>query len=67
MTVLPENMPIYQGFFFKDFTYLFLESREGREKEGERKIDVRETSISCLPYDWDQTHNPGMCPDWELN
>ena len=32
------------SFFFssKDFVYLFLESREGREKEKERNIDVRE-------------------------
>ena len=25
-------------YFFKDFTYLFLEKGEGREKEGERNI-----------------------------
>ena len=29
-------------FFFNDFIYLFLESREGREKEGKRNIEVRE-------------------------
>ena len=28
--------------FFKDFIYLFLDTREEREKEGERNIDVRE-------------------------
>ena len=27
---------------FKDFIYLFLERGEGREKERERNIDVRE-------------------------
>ena len=36
-------------YFLKYFIYLFLE-REGREKERERKINVRETSISCLSY-----------------
>ena len=33
--------------FLKDFTYLFLERREGREKERKRNIYVKETSISC--------------------
>ena len=34
--------------FLKDFIYLFSERREGREKERERNIDVRETSICYL-------------------
>ena len=50
---------------FKDFTYLFLERGEGREKERERNINV------WLPLMWPPTghlaHNPGMCPDSELN
>ena len=29
-------------FIFKDFMYLFLKRGEGREKEKERNIDVRE-------------------------
>ena len=29
-------------YFLKDFTYLFLESGEGREKEKERNIEARE-------------------------
>ena len=33
--------------FLKDFTYLFLERREGGEKERKRNIYVKETSISC--------------------
>ena len=47
------------------FTYLFLERGEGREKKGERSIDV------WLPLPMSPTRdlacNPGMCPDWELN
>ena len=40
-----------------------------RERERERETSMRETSIMHLlhaPY-WDQTHNLGMRPDWELN
>ena len=33
------------GFFLKDFTYLYLERGEGREKEEERNIDVRENHL----------------------
>ena len=29
-------------FIFKDFIYLFLEKGEGREKERERSLEVRE-------------------------
>ena len=49
--------------FFQDFIYLFLERVEGRERG-------RETSIcGCLytPPAGDVAHNPGMCPEWELN
>ena len=44
--------------------YLFLERREGKEKEGGRNI-----SLLCrihVPIR-DQSHNPGTCPDWESN
>ena len=30
----------YSDLFFKDFMYLFLEIREGREKERDRNINV---------------------------
>ena len=36
------NELIYLFIYFKDFIYLFLERGEGREKERERNIDVRE-------------------------
>ena len=50
--------------------YLFLERGEGREKERERNIDVPEKQrlvASCTPPTGDLAHNPGLCPDWELN
>ena len=54
------------NFFFLSLT---VERGEGREKERERIIDVR--NIDRLPLahspTGDQTHNPGMCPDWESN
>ena len=49
--------------------YLFVPKEEGREKERESYIDVRH--IHQLPlvgtWTWDQTRNPGMCPNQELN
>ena len=51
-------------YFFKDFIYLFLESREGKEKEKERNINV---FASHVPQTGDPACNPGMCPDWESN
>ena len=44
--------------------YLFLESGEGREKEGEKYECV---VTSCTPPTEGPAHNPGMCSDWELN
>ena len=41
--------------FLKDFIYLFLDKREGREKERERNNNV------WLPPTWDLACNPGMC------
>ena len=48
----------------KDFIYLFLQRREGREKEGEKQQCAL---ASHTPPTGDLAHNPGMCPDWELN
>ena len=52
-------------YSFKDFIYLFLGRGEGREKEGERNINVW-LPLVC-PAPGNLAHNPGMCPDWELN
>ena len=51
--------------FFKDFVYLFLERGEGKEKERERNINMWLHLMHPPTEDLD--HNPGMCPDWELN
>ena len=51
--------------FFKIFIYLFLEREEGREKERERNINV--WLPLTHPLTGDLAHNPGMCPDRELN
>ena len=53
------------SFFKKDFIYLFLERGEGREKEQERNINVW-VPLMC-PQPGHLAHNPGKCPDWELN
>ena len=55
---------------FKYFIYLLLDRGEGREKKRERNIDVREKRplvASHTPPTGDLAHNPGMCPDWDLN
>ena len=56
--------------FKKDFIYLLLERREGKEKERERNMDVQEIYrlvASPTPPTGDLVCNPGMCPDWESN
>ena len=50
-------------FFFLRFYYLFLERREGKEKEWERNINV----WLLLTPTGDLARKPGMCPDWKLN
>ena len=49
---------------FKRF-YLFLERKEGKEKERERNINV--WLPLARPPLGDLTCNPSMCPDWESN
>ena len=53
--------------FFKIlFIYVFI-FREKR-KEGERKGEKHQCVIaSHVAPIGDLAHNPGMCPDWELN
>ena len=44
--------------------------RGREEKDRERNIDVREIHrlvAFLMPPSGDLAHNPGMCPDWELN
>ena len=46
---------VFFSFFKKDFTYLFLERREGREKERERNINVWLPLICSLLRTWPAT------------
>ena len=50
--------------FLKDFYLFIFREKEEREKERERKINV--VAFHMAPTG-DLAHNPGMCPDWELN
>ena len=55
--------------FFKIFKFTFRE-RGWEEKERERNISVQEihqSVVSRMPPTDDLAHNPGFCPDWELN
>ena len=47
----------------KGLNVFFFFSRE-REREGEKHQCV---VASHAPPTGDMVHNPGMCPDWELN
>ena len=49
---------------FKDF-YLFIIRERGREAE--REGDKHRLVASHTPLTRHLSHNPGMCPDWELN
>ena len=52
------------------FIYFFRDRGEGKEKDMERNINVREkhrSVASCTCPTRDQTCNPGTCPDWESN
>ena len=51
-----------QVFFFKDFIYLFLEWKGGRER-GKHQCAV----ASLAPCTGDLARTPGMCPDWVSN
>ena len=68
--LLQQHIQVYL-IFKKDFIYLILETgEEGREKERERNMNVREkrgSVSSCTCPSGDLARNPGMCPDWELN
>ena len=55
-------------FFFtlKKIFYLFIFGV--RAREGEREGVKHQCMVaSHAPPTGDLTHNPGMCPDWELN
>ena len=49
--------------FKKDFIYLLLERGRGEERGEKHQCVV----ASHIPPTGDMVHNPGTCPDWELN
>ena len=52
-------------YFLQKIFYLFIFRERGRERErGEKHQCV---VASWAPPTGDLAHNPGMCPDWELN
>ena len=60
------------SFFLFLVAYLLIDFREKAsewERKGEKHWCERETVSCCLLYmpTGDQTHQPGMCPDQELN
>ena len=74
LTSLPNIISQIQCSFeliFTNFIFIFdLEREGGMEKEQQRNIIVREEhrlAAFCTTWTGDQTCNPGMCPDVELN
>ena len=65
----PERLPPFATA--GSFHLFVFREREGREKDMERNISVREkhgSVASCMrPATGDQTCSPHMCPDQELN
>ena len=53
---------LHLNFFFK---ILFISRERGQEGGRERNINVW-LPLACSQLG-DLAHNPGMCPDWELN
>ena len=58
VTIYFKNLILLLTFFFLKIFF-----RE-RGREGEKHQCV---VASCVPPTGGQAHNPGMCPDWELN
>ncbi|KAF6125283.1 hypothetical protein HJG60_009802 [Phyllostomus discolor] len=57
-TYMYKYIYIFRGVF----QYFVFRDRVVRERE--RNINVW---LSCAPPNGDLAHNPGVCPDWELN
>ena len=61
----PFTYTIFLSLFFLRL-YLFIFRQRGRE--GEREGEKYQCVVaSHIPPTGDLAHNPGMCPDWELN
>ena len=51
-------------YFLKKILFIFRQRRREGQREGRKHQCV---VASHKPPTGDLTHNPGMCPDWELN
>ena len=49
--------------FFKILLFIFRDGGKEGEREGEKHRPV----VSYMSPTRNLAHNPGMCPDWELN
>ena len=75
--IYPISLRVPSKKFLEEFTYLFLERGEGKEKvfifrergrKGEREGEKHHCVLaSRTPPPGDQACNPGVCPAWELN
>ena len=61
--ILYEPKYVHFILFFKDFIY-FLERVGEGDREGKKHQCVVASHVLATV---DLVHNPGMCPDWELN
>ena len=67
----------YTAFFFRKLVhflrlllfrfYLFIFRESRKEKERGRQTLMCKRNFNGLPSTRGPDHNPGMCPDWELN
>ena len=67
-TEVNSSFNLKNGLYF--FFNLLSERWEGREEERKRNINVWEKHqlvASHVSPTENLAHNPGMCPDWELN
>ena len=58
------NFQAFKNFFKLINSFSFRKRGREGEREGEKHQCV---VASHMPHTGDLAHNPGMCPDWELN
>ena len=64
MQILSQRSSLNWCSYLRRYSYLFLQRREGKEKEREKHQCV---VASRAPPTGDLACNPGTCPDWESN
>ena len=63
---------VFEGASISFFLFLFLRFHLFiyffRAGKGRRKVEKHQCVVaSCMSPTGELAHNPGMCPDWELN